>query len=58
MQMGYAGHYPQWDEDHPIHFAGHSAGAQVVWGLQQMLADKVCLMQSITIKVFNLFVCL
>ncbi|KAK8299736.1 hypothetical protein V6Z11_D05G338100 [Gossypium hirsutum] len=33
-------HYPQWDEDHPIHFVGHSAGAQVVRVLQQMLADK------------------
>jgi len=29
------------DEDHPIHFVGHSAGAQVVRVLQQMLADKV-----------------
>lgn len=36
-----AGHYPEWDEDHPIHFVGHSAGAQVVRVLQQMLADKV-----------------
>ncbi|KAM0038644.1 putative carboxylic ester hydrolase [Helianthus debilis subsp. tardiflorus] len=34
------GHYPQWDEDHPIHFVGHSAGAQVIRVLQQMLADK------------------
>ncbi|KAF5741088.1 hypothetical protein HS088_TW10G00083 [Tripterygium wilfordii] len=34
------GHYPKWDEDHPIHFVGHSAGAQVVRVLQQMLADK------------------
>ncbi|CAL5396087.1 unnamed protein product [Camellia sinensis] len=34
------GHYPVWDEDHPIHFVGHSAGAQVVRVLQQMLADK------------------
>ncbi|VFQ93195.1 unnamed protein product [Cuscuta campestris] len=34
------GHYPQWDEEHPIHFVGHSAGAQVVRVLQQMLADK------------------
>ncbi|KAG8383222.1 hypothetical protein BUALT_Bualt05G0162000 [Buddleja alternifolia] len=24
------GNYPEWDEDHPIHFVGHSAGAQVV----------------------------
>lgn len=38
-----AGHYPEWDEDHPIHFVGHSAGAQVVRVLQQMLADKVSL---------------
>ncbi|KAI3501788.1 hypothetical protein L1887_29812 [Cichorium endivia] len=34
------GHYPIWDEDHPIHFVGHSAGAQVIRVLQQMLADK------------------
>ena len=36
-----AGNYPEWDEDHPIHFVGHSAGAQVVRLLQQMLTDKV-----------------
>ena len=36
-----AGNYPEWDEDHPIHFVGHSAGAQVVRLLQQMLANKV-----------------
>lgn len=35
------GEYQEWDEDHPIHFVGHSAGAQVVRVLQQMLADKV-----------------
>ncbi|KAI9125208.1 hypothetical protein K1719_003824 [Acacia pycnantha] len=34
------GQYPEWDEDHPIHFVGHSAGAQVARVLQQMLADK------------------
>ncbi|RAL40004.1 hypothetical protein DM860_008144 [Cuscuta australis] len=34
------GHYPEWDEDHPIHLVGHSAGAQVARVLQQMLADK------------------
>ncbi|XP_057950127.1 uncharacterized protein LOC131145080 [Malania oleifera] len=34
------GNYPEWDEDHPVHFVGHSAGAQVVRVLQQMLADK------------------
>ncbi|KAH7676830.1 Triacylglycerol lipase protein [Dioscorea alata] len=34
------GHYPLWDEEHPIHFVGHSAGAQVIRMLQQMLADK------------------
>ncbi|XP_059278762.1 uncharacterized protein LOC132032958 isoform X2 [Lycium ferocissimum] len=34
------GHYPEWDEDHPIHLVGHSAGSQVVRVLQQMLADK------------------
>lgn len=40
--MQNAGHYPEWDEQHPIHFVGHSAGAQVVRVLQQMLAaDKV-----------------
>nr|GMD15055.1 Phospholipase A(1) [Ipomoea batatas] len=38
------GHYPEWDEDHPIHIVGHSAGAQVARVLQQMLADKVCLL--------------
>ncbi|KAI8547833.1 hypothetical protein RHMOL_Rhmol07G0226500 [Rhododendron molle] len=37
-----AGKYPEWDEDHPIHFVGHSAGAQTVRVLHQMLADKVC----------------
>jgi triacylglycerol esterase/lipase EstA (alpha/beta hydrolase family) len=35
------GEYQEWDEDHPIHFVGHSAGAQVVRVLQQMLADKM-----------------
>ncbi|XP_004489792.1 uncharacterized protein [Cicer arietinum] len=34
------GFYPKWDEDHPVHFVGHSAGAQVIRVLQQMLADK------------------
>ncbi|KAJ6844441.1 uncharacterized protein M6B38_292605 [Iris pallida] len=34
------GHYPIWDEHHPVHFVGHSAGAQVVRVLQQMLAGK------------------
>ncbi|KAF5190367.1 Lipase [Thalictrum thalictroides] len=34
------GNYAEWDEDHPIHFVGHSAGAQVIRLLQQMLADK------------------
>lgn len=34
------GHYPEWDDKHPVHFVGHSAGAQVVRVLQQMLADK------------------
>lgn len=41
IELG-SGHYPEWDEDHPLHFVGHSAGAQVVRVLQQMLADKVC----------------
>lgn len=36
-----AGHYPVWDEHNPVHFVGHSAGAQVVRVLHQMLADKV-----------------
>ncbi|TKY69899.1 glutathione S-transferase omega 2 [Spatholobus suberectus] len=35
-----AGYYPEWDENHPVHFVGHSVGAQVVRVLQQMLADK------------------
>ncbi|RLM99284.1 lipase-like [Panicum miliaceum] len=35
-----AGHYPVWDEQNPVHFVGHSAGAQVVRVLHQMLADK------------------
>eukprot|EP00249_Psilotum_nudum_P000633 c12706_g1_i2 orf=407-1861(-) len=34
------GHYPEWDEDHPVHFVAHSTGVQVVRLLQQMLADK------------------
>ncbi|KAJ7558371.1 hypothetical protein O6H91_04G036200 [Diphasiastrum complanatum] len=34
------GHYPEWDENHPVHFVGHSTGVQVVRVLQQMLADK------------------
>ncbi|CAA6654193.1 unnamed protein product [Spirodela intermedia] len=34
------GHYPEWDEHHPAHFVGHSAGVQVVRVLQKMLADK------------------
>lgn len=39
--MRNVGEYPEWDEDHPIHVVGHSAGAQVARLLQQMLADKV-----------------
>eukprot|EP01018_Ginkgo_biloba_P039727 Gb_32161 [translate_table: standard] len=34
------GYYPEWDENHPVHFVGHSAGVQVVRVLQQMLAEK------------------
>ncbi|GJU50243.1 alpha/beta hydrolase fold containing protein, partial [Tanacetum coccineum] len=34
------GKYSEWNEDNPIHFVGHSAGAQVIRMLQQMLADK------------------
>jgi acetyl esterase/lipase len=30
-----------WDDQNPVHFVGHSAGAQVVRVLHQMLADKV-----------------
>ncbi|KAF8655138.1 hypothetical protein HU200_061275 [Digitaria exilis] len=33
------GHYPFWDEDHPVHLVGHSAGAQVIRLLHQMLHD-------------------
>ncbi|XP_076928839.1 uncharacterized protein LOC143592951 [Bidens hawaiensis] len=33
------GKYSQWDEN-PIHFVGHSAGAQVIRILQQMLSNK------------------
>ncbi|CAL9144431.1 unnamed protein product [Musa hybrid cultivar] len=34
------GHHPSWDEHHPVHFVGHSAGVQVARVLQQMLAEK------------------
>lgn len=34
------GHYPAWDAAHPAHFVGHSAGAQVIRLLQQMLHDR------------------
>jgi hypothetical protein len=34
------GRYLEWDENHPLHFVGHSAGVQVVRILQQMLAEK------------------
>eukprot|EP00249_Psilotum_nudum_P023292 c28821_g1_i10 orf=284-1351(-) len=34
------GQHPNWDEDHPVHFVGHSVGVQVIRLLQQMLADK------------------
>lgn len=34
------GYYPEWDENHPLHFVGHSAGVQVVRVLQQMLSEK------------------
>nr|XP_034587180.1 uncharacterized protein LOC117849661 isoform X1 [Setaria viridis] len=36
----HTGHYPVWDDQNPVHFVGHSAGAQVVRVLHQMLADK------------------
>lgn len=48
-----AGNYPEWDEDHPIHFVGHSAGAQVVRVLQQMLADKAGLICISLMKLVN-----
>ncbi|KAH7428067.1 hypothetical protein KP509_10G074100 [Ceratopteris richardii] len=35
-----SGHYEKWNDHHPVHFVCHSAGAQVVRVLQQMLADK------------------
>ena len=44
------GHYPDWDSKHPIHFVGHSTGAQVVRVLQNMLADKVSSQMSSSIK--------
>ncbi|KAF3774353.1 Lipase [Nymphaea thermarum] len=34
------GNYEAWDEQHPVHFVGHSAGVQVVRVLQQLLAEK------------------
>ncbi|AQK56466.1 Oxysterol-binding protein-related protein 3B [Zea mays] len=37
----HTGHYPICYEHNPVHFVGHSAGAQVVRVLQQMLADKI-----------------
>ncbi|KAJ3676528.1 hypothetical protein LUZ60_003940 [Juncus effusus] len=36
----HTGHFPSWNEHHPVHFVGHSAGVQVVRLLQQMLSDK------------------
>ncbi|CAL5065921.1 unnamed protein product [Urochloa decumbens] len=33
------GHYPCWSSAHPAHFVGHSAGAQVIRLLHQMLHD-------------------
>ncbi|KAG6547786.1 hypothetical protein Mapa_010600 [Marchantia paleacea] len=36
----YEGHYPEWDEHHPVHFVGHSTGVQVARLLQQLLAEK------------------
>ncbi|KAL3686972.1 hypothetical protein R1sor_013281 [Riccia sorocarpa] len=36
----FQGHYPQWDEHHPVHFVGHSTGVQVARLLQQLLAEK------------------
>ncbi|KAG0626649.1 hypothetical protein M758_2G141100 [Ceratodon purpureus] len=37
------GHYLDWDSKHPIHFVGHSTGAQVIRVLQNMLAEKAFL---------------
>lgn len=41
-----SGRYPDWDSKHPVHFVGHSTGAQVVRVLQNMLADKVSTLTS------------
>ncbi|KAJ9058140.1 hypothetical protein DSO57_1015366 [Entomophthora muscae] len=35
--LEYAGAYPQWSAEHPVHFLGHSLGGLTVWHLQQML---------------------
>lgn len=51
----YTGHYPIWDDQHPIHVVGHSAGAQVIRVLQQMLADKVPKLHFFFILKFNTF---
>lgn len=41
LPVGAAGQHRIWDEAHPVHLVGHSAGVQVARLLQQMLADKV-----------------
>ncbi|OZJ06134.1 hypothetical protein BZG36_01016 [Bifiguratus adelaidae] len=34
----YEGLYPQWDQDHPLHFVGHSLGGPTLYKLQELLA--------------------
>jgi hypothetical protein len=41
LHFARAGHYAEWDENHPIHLVGHSSGVQVARHLQHMLAEKV-----------------
>jgi triacylglycerol esterase/lipase EstA (alpha/beta hydrolase family) len=40
LHFAWAGHYAEWDENHPIHLVGHSSGVQVARQLQHMLAEK------------------
>lgn len=34
------GHFPEWDENNPVHFVGHSTGVQVVRLLQTLLSEQ------------------